>query len=876
MMLKPLPILLLLLAVQTSFAQRVSVETASRVAENFHIQSKRDLGFDPKHSVMELAQARSAGNVSAYYVFNSEDSGFVLVSGNYSCHPVLGFSTEGTFDPELVPPALAYMLDEFEKEVASIEKKKSHNTEYLHLWEKFGGGSIKKSAVEEDTIPSLGPLLKSKWAQGCYYNSMCPEDPDGPCDHVLVGCVAIAIAQVMNYWEYPARGSGTKTYRHDEYGWLSADFGSTDYHWPKMPDKLKSENEELARFLYHCAVVSDMDFGPSGSGAYTYFAVEDMVKHFDYSTAYDFEWYDTLDFTWAEWGEIIRNDLDQLRPVIAGGPPPVYGEGHAYVIDGYYGDDQLHYNWGWGGSANGYYRIGGEEIYYGIQPKPCYGDTLIPNPVVDLFSVVENDSIKVMWNLPAEAIDGDYATKYNMTRDGGKAFFVYDTLYGFPWDTMGTYHFTVQAYDDCMHPSDSIAELEVTLFDTMNFHPRITDYAPSSQDTVAVYPGVYKIFQVESTDPNHDTVSFSWTFNGKPVAEESSSRLALNVSGVEPGIYPLQVLVSDHELTRKGTWRVQVLPGDSTFIDDCDSIFIDGSWISKVDPDAYGGSYQLARRNIYYPSAVEYVYFPEKTGTYDLSVYIPFIANLSVNATYTVLADEVPVDTFRISQRSSTYQWTSLGCTDLPEGARINLKVEDYDRTSPVSFLVIDAIRFTYLGVGDFEPPQLLSVDTLFIPEFLHVSSSEEGMIYLVPDSIAKDLSAIRNASIDSATAFAGIEISISLSGLENGVYWIYARDSAMNLSEHGSISITGVGIPGYVNDQARIYPNPASETLTVEAGFEGKYTISILSVNGKILSRTATEGPSRVIDISFLGRGVYFINIRSDNHTFIHKLVKL
>jgi hypothetical protein len=69
--------------------------------------------------------------------------------------------------------------------------------------------------------------------------------------------------------------------------------------------------------------------------------------------------------------------------------------------------------------------------------------------------------------------------------------------------------------------------------------------------------------------------------------------LAFKVGDVEPGIYPLQVSVSDQDLTREGSWRVEVLSADSTVIDDLDSINFDGIWIRKSDPFAYGGWFHV-------------------------------------------------------------------------------------------------------------------------------------------------------------------------------------------------------------------------------------------------------------------------------------------
>jgi hypothetical protein len=276
------------------------------------------------------------------------------------------------------------------------------------------------------------------------------------------------------------------------------------------------------------------------------------------------------------------------------------------------------------------------------------------------------------------------------------------------------------------------------------------------------------------------------------------------------------------------------------------------------------------------PSPAEYIYFPEKTGTYDLSVYVPFTLDLSINACYTVVVNDEPMYTFQMDQRASAYRWVSLGRINFPAGAKINLTVVDSDRTSQVSYLAIDAVRFSYLGLGDFEPPLLTASDTLENPQYIQVTSNEEGVIYMVPENTARDLEQIRSSSIDSNRAFANIEVQFSIAGLENDIYWMYARDTAMNVSQHESFTITSVGTPHNRNEQIRIYPNPVTDKLIIEKNSAGKYTISIFSLKGQLLSREEAAGVMHEVDLSSFTKGVYYITIFSNDFITTRKIVKL
>jgi len=99
-------------------------------------------------------------------------------------------------------------------------------------WSKLQTFNLKPKATKD-----IAPLLTINWAQGQYYNTSCPYDASSSYDnHAVVGCVAVAMGQVMKYHSYPAQGVGSHSYTHSTYGNLSADFGATTYNWANMPD----------------------------------------------------------------------------------------------------------------------------------------------------------------------------------------------------------------------------------------------------------------------------------------------------------------------------------------------------------------------------------------------------------------------------------------------------------------------------------------------------------------------------------------------------------------------------------------------------------------------------------------------------------------
>jgi len=178
---------------------------------------------------------------------------------------------------------------------------------------------------------------------------LCPVDAGGPGGRVWAGCVAVCMAQVMKYWNYPNYGSGQHSYESYPYGTQSANFAETYYDWGSMPNSLSSGNIAVATLMYHCGVAVNMHYAPDGSGAFMGSAASALINYFDYAP--DVQLVSKYSYSETAWDSVLKTELDLGRPIsYAGGS-------HAFNIDGYQGDNHYHLNWGWGGSYNGYFYL---------------------------------------------------------------------------------------------------------------------------------------------------------------------------------------------------------------------------------------------------------------------------------------------------------------------------------------------------------------------------------------------------------------------------------------------------------------------------------------------------------------------------------------
>jgi len=286
-----------------------------------------------------------------YYVFNFSTGGFMAISSHSANPPVLCYTFYGKYEPFHQPDNFQAWMEQYKRQIAfSIETKAQPSAETAALWRYYLETPL--TAIHPFSGREVLPLTTSTWDQGKYYNEMCPADPSGPSGHCYTGCVATAMGQVMNYFRWPDTGTGSYSYECPPYGTLSADFGSANYQWDLMETSLGHSNPEVAELLYHLGVSVDMVYGPDGSGMYNHKAAYSLKTFFKYSpeTQYVFR-----DSTSMDWDSLLIAHLDQEIPMYYAGWSVPDTNGHAFVCDGYQGNDYFHFNWGWNGSYDGYF-----------------------------------------------------------------------------------------------------------------------------------------------------------------------------------------------------------------------------------------------------------------------------------------------------------------------------------------------------------------------------------------------------------------------------------------------------------------------------------------------------------------------------------------
>jgi len=334
------------------FAKPVDSNKACEFAKNYWFDKTsrvKSINIDQIEPVLVFSDVMITDTL--FRVFNIGNNGFIIISGNDIVLPVLGFSFESKFITDNIPSSLNALLDNYRNQISyAVTTRQEQSDEIITEWELYSGNKF-KNITTYDT-PEL-PLIMTKWDQGFPYNELCPEDAAGPGGYALVGCVAISVAQVMKYYNFPSSGTSSHSYNNSGYGYQSANFGITSYQWNNMPNEINASNNALATLLYHVGVASNMHYGTDGSGADLGDAVNGLIDHFRYTASIDY--IHRNDYSDLQWSIILKNEIDNARPVIYEGYDSE-GGGHAWNCDGYMGN-LFHMNWGWGGSANGFFLI---------------------------------------------------------------------------------------------------------------------------------------------------------------------------------------------------------------------------------------------------------------------------------------------------------------------------------------------------------------------------------------------------------------------------------------------------------------------------------------------------------------------------------------
>ena len=338
------------LSAMTARASYVDADVAMKAAERFLAD------YDGRSCALEGVMTEDEGGNTLLYIFNFRNGGWTIVSGSDHTKPVLAFNPTGRYERG-TDEANAF-LNAYREVVLQSESSIDSESVQTALSQWYGreaslrSGSFKYTEGEDLLAPQdRGEVI---WGQtGGLYNAQCPVNLECKDGHAVAGCGAIALGQLLWYWQYPSSMNFSYNSEKKDY----------NFDWSLIPNKLDKESSsseviETSKLIHECGVSVNMAYGcVEGSsasiidqGLYTWFGVSKSVTVIRKLLSDE------------EWANAVMNEIGHGRPLIVKGS--CEEQGHWYLLTGYKrvgGDFFCHYNFGWDGSSNGYYDSSVED-----------------------------------------------------------------------------------------------------------------------------------------------------------------------------------------------------------------------------------------------------------------------------------------------------------------------------------------------------------------------------------------------------------------------------------------------------------------------------------------------------------------------------------
>ena len=493
-------VLLLALGYSPLQAKRITQWQAQQQAYSFWGKQM------PQKAKAKSRAATTASRSDAYYVFNNDAGGFVIIAGDDAVTPVLGYTSTGSFDAENLPDGLKDLLKSYERQIAALGD--SYQANQTATRAAFTGEKLLKTA---------------EWNQMAPFNKYTP-------NNYVTGCVATAGAIVMKHHGYPAKGTGSHSYTWNGKT-LTANF-EHDYDWANMPAKYDGTNDAafdgVARLMADLGVAVEMQYAKNGSGAYIGNMISALQTYFGYSKLTHLA--SINDMEAEAWNAKLRGEIDANRPILYSASDASAG-GHSFIIDGYK-DESFSVNWGWGGYCNGFYRIGALNPESAGKPT---GDKYIMGQTA-VIGLQPSDGTEKISTMGFLKVSGQLqALNMNVTdvKKGQRG-----AIFSVPLGNTGDHSFTGEIVAALMNAKGEMREIVIS-------KPfKLTDFAPgyyysslsfSIESKVDAEPGDYLAIMAKEDGSEEYIELYDPTFE----------RMRLPATGYEPRTYEIRTKVGE-------------------------------------------------------------------------------------------------------------------------------------------------------------------------------------------------------------------------------------------------------------------------------------------------------------------------------------------
>lgn len=228
-----------------------------------------------------------------------------------------------------------------------------------------GQETATRGTIQETGGNIVVHLETASWGQGYPFNEQCWTSYGGT-THAKTGCVSTAYAIVMRYHKFPKEGTSNILYNCQAPTYVEL----TDrvYDWDNMPlvydgNWTEAQIYEVSKIMSHLAHANFSSFGSGATTANEERETARLNRYFNYpKIAASYQ----RDYTKEQWEAMIRESLDNGCPVPYASNNSGTGDTrHMFVIDGYTDNGYFHFNFGWNGGGNGWFKLDNITPYQG-------------------------------------------------------------------------------------------------------------------------------------------------------------------------------------------------------------------------------------------------------------------------------------------------------------------------------------------------------------------------------------------------------------------------------------------------------------------------------------------------------------------------------
>ena len=364
--------LLILAGAATAVAAAPVTLADARLAANHRLE--RD-GMAGSFTIEGVSGLSGDDGTMLAYVFDLSPSGYVVVSADDAMPPVPAYSYSSDFgggEGQTFGMSDLLAIDIENRMACAGLISEEAALANARSWEAATSGladpgfpAMLEQWPAAGTTPTGGWLMEN-WTQGSPYNAYCPMDLTAS-SRSVAGCPAVAMGMIVDNLETTnsTRFSDSDDYHHVylENYWIDDDCVAHDFpDWSELNDMLDIldthyeqstplTNSDKAALVFACGSACKQVYSASGSGTFG------VGQAHDAYTRFGFENCELLDAESDSLFEKLSQNMIDALPAHLAIVDAGWQYGHNIVVDGYNTDEYYHFNFGWGGSTNGWYQF---------------------------------------------------------------------------------------------------------------------------------------------------------------------------------------------------------------------------------------------------------------------------------------------------------------------------------------------------------------------------------------------------------------------------------------------------------------------------------------------------------------------------------------